>query len=145
MTTSLRWTSADLETCPDNGKRYEIIDGDLYVSKQPSYWHQLTCGRTFSILDRWSNLSGTGSSNIAPGIIFAEDDDVAPDVVWVSKARLATVLGADGKLHAAPDLVVEGLSPGATNERRDRDGAPTIYTRRGGKGHLGLIAPRSPV
>ncbi len=36
MTESLlRWTSADLETLPDDGKRYEIIAGELYVSTQP--------------------------------------------------------------------------------------------------------------
>ncbi|HWQ15745.1 MAG TPA: hypothetical protein VNL77_23290 [Roseiflexaceae bacterium] len=35
----LRWTSADLEAFPDNGKRYEIIDGELYVSKQPDWYH----------------------------------------------------------------------------------------------------------
>jgi hypothetical protein len=33
METTLRWTSADLEVLPDDGKRYEIIDGELYVSR----------------------------------------------------------------------------------------------------------------
>ena len=41
MNQSLRWTSADLELLPDDGKRYEIIDGELYVSKQPNWYHQL--------------------------------------------------------------------------------------------------------
>jgi len=41
MTSSLRWISADLEAMPDDGKRYEIIDGDLQVSKQLHYYHQL--------------------------------------------------------------------------------------------------------
>ncbi len=40
MTTGLRWTSADLETLPDDGKRYEIIDGELQVPKQPHWHHQ---------------------------------------------------------------------------------------------------------
>jgi Uma2 family endonuclease len=131
MTTSPRWTSRDLELFPDNGKRYEIIDGDLYVSKQPNYWHQFACGRVFSRLDIWNNHTGAGFPNIAPGIIFAEDDDVAPDVTWISKKRLASVLGVDGKLHAAPELVVEVLSPGSANERRDRDIKLRLYSRRG--------------
>jgi len=38
MPTSLRWTSADLESLPDDGKRYEIIDGELWVSN-PSRWY----------------------------------------------------------------------------------------------------------
>ena len=38
MATSLRWTSADLEVLPlEDGRRYEIIDGRRYVSKQLSY------------------------------------------------------------------------------------------------------------
>lgn len=40
----LRWTSADLEVLPDDGKRYEIIDGELYVSTQPHWQHQFACG-----------------------------------------------------------------------------------------------------
>ena len=43
-TTELRWTSADLEVLPENGNRYEIIDGELNMSRQPPWHHQLTCG-----------------------------------------------------------------------------------------------------
>ena len=64
-------------------------------------------------------------------MIFADDDDVVPDVVWVSQARRATVLGPEGHLHAAPELVVEVLSPGGANERRDREVKLKLYSRRG--------------
>jgi Uma2 family endonuclease len=131
MVTTLRWTSSDLELMPDDGKRYEIIDGDLYVSKQPHYYHQRVCGRLFSLLDAWSNETGAGEVNLAPGLIFAPDDDVAPDLVWVSKSQLTTALRRDGKLHAAPELVVEVLSPGSTNERRDREAKLKLYSLRG--------------
>jgi Uma2 family endonuclease len=53
-------------------------------------------------------------------VILAEDTAVAPDVVWVSAARLPLLLAADGKLHGAPDLAIEILSPGEATERRDR-------------------------
>ncbi len=72
-----------------------------------------------------------GWANLAPGLIFAEDDDVAPDVVWVRRDRLSTVLGEDGKLHSAPDLVIEVLSPGWSNEQRDRQAKLKLYSRRG--------------
>jgi len=130
MTTSSRWTSADLEVLPDDGKRYEIIDGELYVSRQPHWHHQQACGRLFAALLAWSAQSGAGQANIAPGVIFADDDDVAPDVVWISTARLASGL-RDGKLYVAPELVVEVLSPGTANERRDRDAKLKLYSRRG--------------
>jgi Uma2 family endonuclease len=131
MTQSLRWTSADLELLPDDGKRYEIIDGDLHVSKQPNWYHQILCVGLIGPLDRWSLETGAGVVNVAPGVIFADDEDVAPDLVWVSAERLKVGLAPDGKLHAAPDLVVEVLSPGLTNERRDREAKLKLYSRRG--------------
>jgi Uma2 family endonuclease len=131
MTTLPRWTSADLEVLPDDGKRYEIIDGELYVSKQPHWHHQNVCGDLYAALKAWSLQTGAGRPSLAPGVIFAEDDDVAPDVVWVSRERLATALAADGKLHSAPELAVEVLSPGITNERRDREAKLKLYARPG--------------
>lgn len=131
MATTLRWTSADLDALPDDGKRYEILDGELYVSKQPHWDHQFVCGLIFALLQEWSKQTQSGMPNVAPGVIFAEDDDAAPDVVWISHARLATALEEDGKLHAAPELAVEVLSPGKENERRDRETKLKRYSRRG--------------
>jgi Uma2 family endonuclease len=131
MTRSLRWTSADLEAFPDDGKRYEIIDGKLYVSRQPHFYHQVTCSTVNGQLFVWNEQAAAGVVSEAPGLIFAEDDDVAPDIAWISHERLRTSLRTDGKLHAAPDLVVEVLSPGARNERRDREAKLRLYSRRG--------------
>lgn len=128
---TLRWTSRDLESLPDDGKRYEIVDGELYMSKQPHWHHQFVCGKVFMLLQLWSGQTKAGMANLAPGVIFAEDDDVAPDVVWVSKERLATALQPDGKLHTAPELVVEALSPGVINTSRDREAKLKLYSRRG--------------
>ncbi|MBA3944584.1 MAG: Uma2 family endonuclease [Herpetosiphonaceae bacterium] len=131
MTTELRWTSADLETLPDDGKRYEIIDGELQVSKQPHWHHQFTCVRLVRFLDQWNEQTNAGVVNMAPGLIFADDEDVVPDVVWISRERLARVLGPEGRLHAAPELAIEVLSPGSTNERRDREAKLKLYSRHG--------------
>jgi Uma2 family endonuclease len=131
MSQLLRWTSADLEAMPDDSKRREIIDGELYVSKQPHYNHQLVCVNSVVTLSAWNTESGLGQVNLAPGLIFAEDDDVAPDVIWISNRRLAVALTADGKLHSAPELVVEVLLPGESNERRDREAKLKLYSRRG--------------
>jgi len=125
------FTSADLELMPDDGKRYEIIEGELYVSRQPSWDHQYTCTRLCRFLSEWNDQTNRGIVLIAPGLIFAEDDDVAPDVIWISKERLAHALDAAGHLHVAPELVVEVLSQGAANERRDREIKLKLYSRRG--------------
>jgi len=68
---------------------------------------------------------------VAPGLIFTDDNDVAPDVTWMSNERLATTSQRDGKYHTAPDLAVEVLSPGTTNEQRAREFKLWLYSRRG--------------
>jgi Uma2 family endonuclease len=132
MSTTVRYTSKDLAQFPDDdGKRYEIIDGDLHVSTQPHYYHQKVAFNLGRALAALSEESGGGEVNLAPGLIFAEDDDVAPDLVWISEERLRSSLAPDGKLHSAPELVVEVLSPGRANERRDRVAKLNLYSRRG--------------
>ena len=131
--TTFRWTTADLELFPDplDDTRYEIIDGELYVSTQPSLGHQFACSEACAELRSWSRRTGRGFAFFAPGVILIDDDNVAPDVVWVSKERFRTARGADGKLHELPELVMEVLSPGTSNERRDRDVKLNLYSRRG--------------
>ncbi len=120
-TERVRWTTADLELLPDNGNRYEIIDGELFVTRAPHWGHQKTCVRISTALDAWSQSTGLGEVTIAPGILFTDADNVIPDVVWASHERLAILLDDAGHLTAAPELIVEVLSPGAENERRDRE------------------------
>lgn len=129
--TTYRWTSRDLEVLPDNGKLYEIVDGELYVSRQPHLYHQVVSGNLVSLLNQRTEQRQHGLAVFTPGIIFADDDDVVPDVVWISHARLAQALQPDGKLHSAPELVIEILSPGSNNERRDREAKLKLYSRHG--------------
>jgi Uma2 family endonuclease len=131
MTATVRFTSADLASLPDNGNRYEIIDGELIMSKQLHWDHQYVCGRLFSRLDNWNDTTALGQVNLAPGVIFAEDDDVAPDLVWISKKRRDASLERDGHLHGTPEIAIEVLSPGSANENRDRKLKLELYSRRG--------------
>lgn len=127
-----RWTVDDLERFPDgDGNRYEIIDGELYVSKQPHYHHQMTCNRVALALTTWSDATKLGHTIPAPGIIFAADDAVAPDVVWLSRETYARASQPDGKLYAAPELVIEVLSFGGRNEERDKALKRQLYASRG--------------
>lgn len=71
-TEKVRWTSADLELFPDDGKRYEIIDGELFVTRAPHWGHQRTCLKIGRVLDDWSQSSGLGQAAIAPGVIFSD-------------------------------------------------------------------------
>lgn len=116
---------------PDNGKRYEIIDGELYVSRSPNFHHQFACGQIFTQLNTWSQQTGLGIVNSGTGIVFGDNDDVIPDVVWISRDRARNILDRKGHFHVAPDLVVEVLSPGSANEKRDRELKLKLYSRRG--------------
>ncbi len=135
MSISTRYTSSDLEGLPDplDDTRYEIIDGDLHVSKQPQWHHQHACSRIAQALENWNDQTGLGATGVAPGLVFAADNDVAPDLVWASKERLLELLDSSGHLRAAPEIVVEVLSPGAANERRDRDLKLRLYSRQGAR------------
>jgi Uma2 family endonuclease len=127
----MRFTVRDLELLPENGNRYEVIDGDLEVSTQPDWRHQWTSDQFNRALDRWDNDTGGGVVLTAPGVIFSSEEAVAPDLVWISRERFARVAGDDGKLHSAPDLIVEILSPGPQNEQRDLETKVKLYSRRG--------------
>lgn len=123
-----QWTLAHVQTFPaDDGYRYEIIDGDLIMTTQPHWEHQLVAARLIGALQYWSDQTEAGWVFVEPGVIFADDTAVAPDIVWVRQDRLRTLLDEDGKLHGVPDLVVEILSPGKTNEVRDRETKLHLY------------------
>jgi Uma2 family endonuclease len=126
-----KFTSADLALMPDDGKRREIIEGELYVSRAPGYEHQYSCGRLFRFLDEWNDQSRLGAVFTGPGLVFAEDDDVIPDVVWISRERFERGRDEAGHFVVAPELVIEVLSPGKENEDRDRKAKLKLYGRRG--------------
>ena len=128
---SLPWTSADLELLPDNGNRYEIINGELCVTRAPHWKHQTTCGNFYAKLKLWSDQTKLGYAAIGAGVIFGDKDDVIPDVVWVSKEKYEALIDESGHLLGAPDLAIEILSSGKENERRDREVKLKLYSSQG--------------
>jgi Uma2 family endonuclease len=127
-----RWTVSDLARLPDNAwLSYEIIDGELFMSKSPHLSHQRACGKILRPLDDWSEPKGIGEAFLNPEIIFSEADMVIPDVIWISNDRLAEVLDDSGHLTGAPELVIEVLSPGRDNERRDKEAKLMLYDKQG--------------
>lgn len=131
MTVTHHWTVADLEQLPDydDKKRYEIVGGELYVSTQPHFYHQQVCSDINVLLAVWNRGAGLGRAIAAPGVILSEEDAVAPDVIWISNERFLAALGSDGKLHLAPELMVEVLSEGSDNELRDREIKLALYSQ----------------
>ncbi|MEH1870325.1 Uma2 family endonuclease [Nostoc sp.] len=134
LTAGIRWTIHDIELFAENeGTRYEIVDGELFVSRASHFKHQQTCGRIFGQLNIWSESTGLGEAAINPGVLFSESDNVIPDVVWGTKETLAITLDEAGHLTGAPDLIVEVLSLSKSDERRDKEAKLKLYSSRGVK------------
>lgn len=132
MSVSRRWTVADLEQIePVEGERYEVIDGELYVTTAPSWRHQRVGSRVWAALDVWSEETGRGLPHEGSGVIFNAENAVIPDVVWISFDRMRRGTDRAGHFLVVPELVVEVLSPGSENERRDRRTKLALYSREG--------------
>jgi Uma2 family endonuclease len=129
---TLRWTTRDLEALPDNEWiRREIIDGELFVTRAPHFRHQRVGFRVGYFLELWSETTDLGEVIPTPGIIYTDTDNVIPDLVWVSRDRLAVLLDESGHLAGSPELVIEILSEGSDNERRDREAKLKLYSQQG--------------
>ena len=109
------FTVGDLAQLPDDGKRYEILEGDLAVSPSPNRKHQLAVQAAFLFLTHLKE-QGMGQGFVAPfDVVFDEYNVAEPDVLFVRADRLAII--TDANVQGAPDLIIEVLSPSS----RDRD------------------------
>ena len=127
---TIRWTIRDLEVMPDDGggKRYEIIDGLLIVTRAPRFRHQDVASNIHFELMAWSRRTNLGKAVQAPGVVFSEIDAVIPDVVWASHGRIESGLDAAEHFVIAPELVVEVLSEGTRDQQRDREIKRKLYS-----------------
>jgi Uma2 family endonuclease len=126
--TRITWQEAQL--MPEDGKRYEAIDGELYVTPPaPVLRHQWISGNLQAALRRLLMEPGHGWVFGAPiGVEFPETEEgVQPDIIFVSTARSERLVKE--RIRGAPDLVVEILSPGTAE--RDRTIKLKLYRRQG--------------
>jgi Uma2 family endonuclease len=127
----VRWVIADLEGFPDANNRYEIIDGDLFVTRAPHLDHQDLIGLVYAALLQWSLSSKLGKPFITPGIIFSESNAVIPDLIWISYERRSQIIDSSGHLTGAPELIVEVLSETEQDKKRDRETKLKLYSVQG--------------
>ncbi|GAC1400425.1 MAG: Uma2 family endonuclease [Pyrinomonadaceae bacterium] len=112
-------TVADLDLMPDDGNRYELIEGELIVSRAPSLPHQRILTNLLVLLNVFLKNHPLGEVVPTPGVIFDNYNAVIPDIVFIAKENLEEIASGD-KVTGAPDLAIEIISPGAENARRDR-------------------------
>lgn len=98
-------TRSDLAQVPDDGHRYELVDGALVVTPAPSVRHQRAVGRLFLLLH--DACPDELEVFVAPlAVALADDTEVQPDVLVARRSDLT-----ERDLPAAPLLAVEVLSP----------------------------------
>lgn len=129
-TTELPLTVSDLEGTPDDGNRYELIEGEVHVSTAPGYFHQKVLYRLAFAMESHLQRHAVGEVVGGVGVIFDQFNGVIPDLVFLTHERKRHILH-DNRLTAAPEIVVEILSPGSTNEKRDRTVKRRLYSARG--------------
>ena len=106
-----QWTYADWLRLPDDGFRYELIEGELFVSPPPSIQHQIAVSSLLSAMYQHAKEKELGLVLTAPiGVRLAEKEAIVqPDLLFIRRERLQIV--KDDVIDGPPDLVVEILSP----------------------------------
>jgi Uma2 family endonuclease len=139
-TEARRYTYADLQQFPEGeGTRYEIIDGELFVTPSPNRAHQRLVLRLATALNSFVEAHTAGEVYVAPfDVLFNELNVVIPDVLFVSAARLDAI--ERNGVHGAPDLVIEVLSPGT--RRVDLTRKKVLYEQRGAEEYW-LVDPEA--
>jgi Uma2 family endonuclease len=111
MTIAEAWPTAgqlftvdDLDRMPDDGRRYELVDGVLMVSPAPSLAHQVVLKELVVLLD---GACPPGLSVVpGPGVRMSDDTELIPDLVVIRKDQLAA-----RRVTRPPLLAVEIQSP----------------------------------
>ena len=140
MPVDTRLTYEDFCLLPEDGKRREIIEGELFVTPSPQTPHQRVVTRLISHLWYFVDKHKLGEAFTAPfDVVFSEFDVVEPDILFISSANASVLTGKN--VQGAPDLVVEVLSE--TTARVDRSIKLKLYGKFGVQEYW-IVDPQGP-
>ena len=132
-------TVADYMKLPDDGRRYELIEGELLMAPAPNRFHQKISFNLTLLLGAYVREHRLGEMYVAPfDVIFDEHNVLQPDIIYFSKSRASAL--TTGGATGVPDLAIEIVSPGA--ERRDRVLKRKIFAQSGVE-ELWLVLPET--
>ncbi|MEI8165477.1 MAG: Uma2 family endonuclease [Chloroflexales bacterium] len=122
------WSYARWSQLPDDGNRYEVIDGVLYMTTAPSFFHQWIIRQIVRTLQTQLDDTGIGITAFAPiGLLMPGCEPVQPDVVVIRSEDRGIIY--DRRINAVPALIVEVLSP--SNAEKDTAIKRAAYARAG--------------
>src|ERR1041385_9031256 len=130
MTTKLKThTIDDWEAMPHgDGNRYEIIEGELFVSRSPGLTHQVVLANLITLFVLFLEKNQIGAFLPDVGVILDKFSAVIPDLVILLNEQCDTIITND-RLTGPPALVFEVVSPGSANSRRDRVDKLRLYSK----------------
>jgi len=110
MATRVILTYADLVALPADGKRYELHEGEIYVTASPRPRHQMVVGNLYLIMAEHVRRLGLGEVFLSPiDVILADVTVLEPDLVYLDAGRMDRV--SDRGIEGPPTLAIEVLSP----------------------------------
>ena len=128
--TEIPVTVSDIDALPEDGNRYEVIEGELYVSTAPGFPHQSALGNLYFELAEYLRRNRIGRAVLGLGVIFDQFNGVIPDLLFISNERFDRIL-VGGRLKAAPEIVVEAPAHPRGSSRSARIRLlPTLSGRR---------------
>ncbi len=140
MPVDTRLSYEDYCLLPNDGKRYEIIDGELFVTPSPLSLHQIVVANLHLELGLFVKANNLGRVYVEPlDVVFSRFDVVEPDLLYISKERAAVL--TERNVQGAPDLVVEILSE--TTAEIDHTTKLKLYARYGVQEYW-IIDPYGP-
>jgi Uma2 family endonuclease len=112
----------------DGSKRFELIEGEVFMTPSPNTKHQRAVGRLFRALSDFVEENDLGEVFIAPyDIVFSKWTALEPDLLFIRQDRRSIITEAN--VQGAPDLVIEILSP--SNKAYDRKTKLVAYEKAG--------------
>jgi Uma2 family endonuclease len=122
-------TYEEFQTLPrDGSKRFELIEGEVFMTPSPSTRHQTAASNLHLALGNFVRERNLGRVYFAPyDVVFSQWTALEPDLLFIRKERLSII--TDANVQGAPDLVIEILSPG--NKAYDRETKYRVYESAG--------------
>jgi Uma2 family endonuclease len=132
------WRYEDLFDLPDDGRRYEIIDGELFEMTAPGLDHAIAVANLMALFLPMVTALGGRIFTAPVDVFFAGANPVEPDLMILLPNRLP--LMSKRGIEGAPSLLVEVLSP--SNPEHDRIRKRALYAR-GGVPEYWLVSPEA--
>lgn len=115
LKTRIKYTYSDYSNMDDD-KRYELIEGELYMVPSPNFYHQTISMNISHTLKKFVKENNLGIVLYAPfDVVLSETDVVQPDIIFISRERIELI--TEKNLRGAPDIAIEILS----KKTRERD------------------------